>query len=370
MTMRPFTAVGCFALALLMSSALIAQSGLRTEWTPEDPTNELPPPVVYTQEEIPDPAEERARPPLGLGAMGGMGMGGPGGPGKPGFSAVGYFARPTTGLPQGEELALVRYQLAIGAPIYRNEGDMVLLSAGVRNSSFITDALLPDSQRAFPNELWNITTGLTYIHQWDNGWTSGVGVNVGSASDRPFHSLREVNLGMNLFLRTPGWNERDSWLFALIYAPTGNLTFPIPGVAYLWNPSDNLRVSIGLPFSVMWKPVEKLTLNLMYIPVTNVTARATYDLFPSVQVFGGFEWFQEAFFLADRVERRERFIGFEKRLVGGVTWTLGKYGAVEVNSGYAFDRYYGRGENQIGSLADEVDIASGAFLGASYRLVF
>ena len=103
-----------------------------------------------------------------------------------------------------------------------------------------------------------------------------------------------------------------------MYAPAGNLNFPIPGVAYLWNPSDSLRVSLGLPFSVMWRPIDDLTINLMYVPLTNVNARATYRMLPAVQVFGGFEWLQEAYFLADRTDRTDRFLGYEKRLLGGV----------------------------------------------------
>jgi hypothetical protein len=92
-----------------------------------------------------------------------------------------------------------------------------------------------------------------------------------------------------------------------MYSPVGNLNFPIPGVAYVWNPSDALHVSVGLPLSVVWRPVDDLTINLSYMPLTTVNARATYGLVDKVFVFGGFEWLQEAYLLADRENTQDRF---------------------------------------------------------------
>lgn len=306
--------------------------------------------------------EERAA----SGAFSGPGMGGGiGGPGMgaPGYRATWYPSRPVSS--SAADLGLVRQSISGAVPIWRQGGDTVLLSAGVRNTLFFTDAILPDSQRAFPDELWNINMGLMYIHKFDNGWSSGLSATFGSASDRPFHSIHEMNVGFFGFLQVPARNERDSWMFSLMYSPVGNLTFPIPGIAYSWKPSDDLQVNIGIPFSVMWKPLEDLTLTFSYIPITNVNARATYRLMNGVNVYGGFEWLNEAYFLADRAEQRERFLAFEKRLISGVRWDIWKHAALDVNAGYAFDRYYGESENQISNLRDRVDISPGAFVGAN-----
>ena len=130
--------------------------------------------------------------------------------------------------------------------MWRDGGDVLMLSAGVRNSMFFTDAILPDSHRPFPNELWNVHLGTNYMHKFDNGWSGMLGINFGSASDKPFHSINEMNVGFMSFLQIPVWNDRDAWRFSLMYSPVGNLNFPIPGVAYLWNPSDTLHASIGI----------------------------------------------------------------------------------------------------------------------------
>jgi len=300
------------------------------------------------------------------GAFGGSGpgggMGGPG-MGMPGYKATWYPSRPVSN--SAADLGLVRQNLSGAAPIWREGSDTVLLMAGVRNTLFSTDAILPDTQRPFPSELWNISMGLTYIRKFDNGWSGGLSTTFGSASDKPFHSIDEMNVSLFGFLQIPARNDRDSWLLSLVYSPVGNLTFPIPGIAYLWKPSDDLQVSIGLPFTVKWKPVEDLTLTFSYIPVTNINARATYRLRDGLEVYGGFEWLNEAYFLADRAVQKDRFLAFEKRLIGGFRWDIWKHAALDLNAGYAFDRYYGEGQNQFSNLRDQVNVSPGAFLGAS-----
>jgi hypothetical protein len=157
-------------------------------------------------------------------------------------------------------------------------------------------------------------------------------------------------------------------MFSLMYSPVGNVAFPIPGIAYSWEPSEDLRVNLGIPFTVKWTPVEDLELQFAYIPVTNVNARATYRVADGVKLYGGFQWLNEAYFLADRAERKERFLAFEKRLVAGLRWDIGTHLALDLNGGYAFDRFYGEGESQFSDLDDRVDIRPGAFLEAGLLL--
>jgi len=298
------------------------------------------------------------------GLSGGAGVGGPG-MGMPGYKATWYPSSPISNSPSQSDLGLVRQTLSGAYPIWREECDTVLLMAGVRNTLFSTNAILPDTQRPFPNELWNINAGLMYIHKFENGWSGGLKTTIGSASDKPFHSINEMNVSFFGFLQTAASNERDLWRFSLFYSPVGNVTFPIPGIAYIWKPSDDLNMSIGIPFSVKWVPVEDLTLTFSYIPVTNVSARATYRLMNGLDVYGGFEWLNEAYFLADRAVQQDRFLAFEKQLIGGIRWEIATHAVLDLNAGYAFDRYYGEGQNLFSNLQDQVDISPGAFIGAN-----
>lgn len=311
-------------------------------------------PASDTEPPAPAPVKDGR---AGAGAFGGPGMG------VPGYKATWYPSRSVSH--PAADLGFVRQNLSGAAPIWRDGGDTVLLTAGVRHTLFSTDATLPDTGRPFPGELWNISTGLTYIRKFENGWSGGLSTTLGSASDKPFHGIAEMNVSVFGFLQVPARNDRGSWLFSLMYSPVGNLTFPVPGLAYSWKPSDDLNVSLGLPFSVRWKPIEDLTLTFSYIPVTNVNARATYRLRDGLEVYGGFEWLNEAYFLADRADQRDRFLAFEKRLMSGLRWDVWKHAALDVNAGYAFDRYYGEGQNQFSDLRDQVTISPGAFLGAS-----
>jgi hypothetical protein len=336
-------------------------------FTPPPPSllEDAPPEIALPLSRKDEPAASEVE---GI-AMGGPGMGGPG-MGGPGYGATWYPTRPVSGSTPGEDFGLIQQNLSGGVPLWRDGGDALMLMAGVRNSMFFTDAILPDSHRPFPSDLWNVHLGTNYMHKFDNGWSGMLGINFGSASDKPFHSINEVNVGFMSFLQIPVRNDRDSWRLSLMYSPVGNFNFPIPMAAYLWNPSDAFHASIGFPPAVMWRPVEDLTISLSYMPLTTVNARATYRVVGKVFIYGGFESMQEAYLLADRENVGDRFMGFEKRLIGGLRWDVWRHAALDMNAGYAFNRYYGVGQNQIGNLHDQVNIAPGAFLSTNFNIRF
>ena len=203
---------------------------------PSEVTPPLPPPRNVTSPEsmppeiappVPGKDDAAANDSLGLGmgemgmGMGGMGMGGMGGMGMGrggvaglGYAATWYPSRPASGSAPEGEFGLVRQSLSFGEPVWRDGGNMVMLSASVRESMFFTDAVLPDFHRSFPDDLWNVSLGTMFLHKFDNGWSGGLGVNFGSASDQPFHSIHELNAGFMSFLQIPVWDARDAWRFA------------------------------------------------------------------------------------------------------------------------------------------------------------
>jgi hypothetical protein len=286
----------------------------------------------------------------------------------PGYSATWYPSRPVPG--QGVDLGLVRENLSLAAPLWRQDGNTLALSGGIHNTLIFTNAVLPNSGRPFPDDLWNVGLGFNFTHRFDNGWVVGAMTRVGSASDKPFDSIHEITLGLGAFLRIPVRDDRDSFLLGIAYSPVGNVSFPLPLVAYVWNPTDTLRINIGLPFAIWWRPFENFVINMSYTPLVNVSAHAIYRITRKLFLYGGFEWLNEAYLLADREDNRERFLGYEKRLIGGARWNVWSHGTVDVNTGYSFDRYYGMGQNSVGGLSDRVDIAPGVFLGLSFRCRF
>jgi hypothetical protein len=262
---------------------------------------------------------------------------------------------------QGTRLGYEEYDFGFSAPIYQDPANEWMFTGGVRGEAFQTHAILPDTLQPFPAELWNIHLGTAYRHQFDNGWIAGGGVSVGSASDKPFHSINEMTFGANAFLRVPV-GDRNAWLFSLAYSPTAQLAFPIPGVAFLWQPTDNFRANIGLPFLLWWRPCDDLTLQLSYMLLTNVHARATYRICGPVRAYIGYDWMNESYFLANRPDVQDRFFYYDQRLTAGVQVNVGKHIMLDFSSGYVFNRYYFEGRQLSDSNANRIDVGDGPFL--------
>ena len=349
------------AVVLLYAANLAAQI---VPDAPTPPANlaEAPPP-----ERTPAPRAERQDT---------ADFGGPGGSRGPGYTATWYPSRPVSasgdrgfgGLPAS--VGMVRQNLNAGVPLLISPPDLLVLNARVGHTLFQTDAVLPDTARPFPSQLWNVNLGLLYVRKLDDGWSAGGLFGFGSSSDRPFASARELNLTAMAFLTRPAFGGRDSWRFSLFYTSAGALDFPIPGVAYQWNPSERLSVGIGIPFSLNWRPTDDWTLTASYLPLTNVNARLARKITDAWSAYAAYEWLNESYFLAGRENRVDRFIGLEQRVSGGVTRELGDRFLADAHAGYAFDRRYGEGANLFGSLRDRVDVRGGAFLGASLRMRF
>jgi hypothetical protein len=290
------------------------------------------------------------------------GLGGFGGGGSPGYAATWYPTRPVKDQPT--ELGMVRQRLNVGLPLWRADDgrDMLLGTVRVGHALIDTDAVLPDSRRPVPAELWDLSLGGVYTHTFDNGWTGGAMLNVGSASDRPFAGLREMQVSGGGFLRVPAHRDGDFWNFALMYSPTGQLPFPVPGVSYQWQATDTLRLNLGVPFSLTWTPTDTLTVNLSYLPLTIITARATWRPAERVSLFAAFESGADGFFLAGRERRTDRFQLLEKRLLAGGRVSLIGHLTLDVSGGYAFDRSFGTGQNPLNSSTDRLLVEPGAFL--------
>ena len=268
---------------------------------------------------------------------------------------------------QAGHLGVIQQAASASTPLWHDDVDFVSLSVHARGESFFTHAILPDTGRAFPDELWSVRFGTAYSHRFDNGWTAGAGISVGSASDELFHSTREMEIGANAFFVIPQ-GEHNAWLFTLMYSPTSELAFPIPGVAYLWQPSDRLRVNVGLPFQLMYRPVDEWTLDFSYMLLRTVHARATYHLTPQIGLFTGYDWSNESYFLADRQDSNERFWSYDQRVSAGVQAKITPNFLLELSGGYVFDRFYFAGDNYSENNIDRVDVNPGAFVGIQGRV--
>ncbi len=267
---------------------------------------------------------------------------------------------------QGTELKIFEERVGLSFPIWQNASDELSFSGSVRYQDLDTGdtpAILPGAHVQLPGDLWEIKFGPTYRHKFENGWIAGLNVQVGSSSNRPFHSIDEVTVRATAFLRVPQ-GERNAWIFTLNYTNFSEYFsgFPVPGIDFLYSPNDDFTLVFGFPFTYLeWKPFEKLTLQMSYTPVRTVKAKVTYEVFRPLRVYAGFDWDDDWYLRANRTRTNDRLFYYEKRLTGGIRFDLRHVG-FEVSGGYAFDRFYFEAEKYSDRNNNRIDIHSGPFV--------
>ncbi|MBI3856964.1 MAG: hypothetical protein HY293_14855 [Planctomycetes bacterium] len=262
---------------------------------------------------------------------------------------------------QAADFALVEQEFSLHARVWGDEQDSVSFQGGLRFQDIRTGATLPDSGRPFPDELWAVNLGARYQHRFDGGQVLGGGVGVGSASDQPFESSRELVEHVLIFFHLPS-GEHESWHFFLGYSNNRDYanSVPIPGVEYLYRPSPDFRLMVGFPMeAVEWRPVEDLTLSLRTSFVHNVHATITCRLAEPLRVYAGFDWNSENYLLVDRADPKDRFHYEEKQAKAGLKVTLAEGLVLDVGGGTIFDRSYREKRKLLGGTSDRVDIDSG-----------
>jgi hypothetical protein len=264
---------------------------------------------------------------------------------------------------------MVRLEAATPIPILRDQDDLLVAGVRVRSLLFQTKAILPDTGRPFPRQLWDITTGFNYIRQFGDGVSAGLLARFGSDSDKPFHSLYELTPGLSGFVRFPAAVEPDYWQVSLTYYPTLISAYPLPGIVYEWNPDPDLRIGIGVPFSLFWRPHPLVNLDVSYLPLAQLTARLNFDPRPGFRAYAGYDWHTEGYFLTDRPNRSDLFFVEEMRVLGGVRYTAAGRVALDLSAGYGFDRRFGMGRNPLSLSYDRLRVGGGGF-GAASLLVF
>jgi hypothetical protein len=268
---------------------------------------------------------------------------------------------------QPTHFGLVDQDASVRFPFWQCDNDEISGTARVRWQAIHTGAILPNTGQPFPDDLWDVRFGAAYRHLFDNGWIAGGGFSFGSASNEPFHSVNELTVGVNAFLRIPS-GEHNAWLFSLSYSPTAELNFPIPGVAYMWVPSDQLRLNIGLPFTVWYRPIDDLTLDFSYMLLTTIHARATYRVCQPVRVYLGFDWSNESWFIVPRPDDKDRLFYYEKRLSVGAQTNLGRTFLFDVSTGWVFDRFYFEGQHYSDRHFNRVDVNDAPLLSFQAQL--
>jgi hypothetical protein len=261
---------------------------------------------------------------------------------------------------QSADYEQINESLSMTHPLWSDVRNSVSITSGVRNVLIDSDAVLPETGQIIPNELWSANLGLRYAHEFDNGWLGSGGLSVGSASDHPFASIREMNVGTNFMLRVPS-GESNAWIFSLMYSPLGELNFPIPGVAYSWNPSPEFHANIGIPFQINWRPTDDWQFQASYMLLRTIHVKSTYRFSHAISAFAAYDWSNESYILLDRPEENDRFFIYDQRVSMGLQLAVIDNWTSSLSAGYIFDRYFFEGTSFSSANGNQVDLGAGPF---------
>lgn len=202
-------------------------------------------------------------------------------------------------------------------------------------------------------------------------FTGGLTIGAGYAGDRPFGDANAWYYKATAVFGKK-INETDDVAILLDY--DGNRTFmpdvPIPGLIFRRKVSDTLLLAAGFPVSsIEWKPIDYLTLELVYTVVDRLDVRADYEFIDGWSVFGLFERRRDAFHI-DGLDagNHDRLIFEQRKLEAGLRWEPSEDIAGTLSVGYAFGQEFGVGfdSRDIDAIA-EIDDAPYVRLGFEAR---
>lgn len=272
-----------------------------------------------------------------------------------------YLERPVRS--QDADFSLLEEEFTVSGLVYQDEHEDLRLSAGVRHEGIRTGAVLPDSGLPFPDELWNVNLGASYRYLFESGLVLGGTVGVGSASDEPFHSSREMVESVTVFTKVPA-GERDSWFFAISYSNNREYAnaYPIPVVEYLYNPSADFHLMVGFPMEFLdWHFAPDWRFRVTYALIHNIHALLSHEVDDGIRAYVGYDWTTQGYLLVDRPDPKDRFFYEEMRAKGGFRFDLGAGWSLDLSGGYAFDRHYSQSQSGLRNSFDVVEIEGGLY---------
>ena len=278
------------------------------------------------------------------------------------YQVQGYSAEEVTA--QGKDFRMTEHRLFSLLPFSQSSQRDASAYFSLRAQDVGTAAVLPDTRESFPENLWDIRLGGQYRQQFADGWIGGVAVGLGSASDKPFASWAETLLDVNMFARIPT-EGHNAWLFFLNYSKTREFlpNVPLPGVGYWYEPSDQVRLVVGVPFAFLTlRPVKEIALSFSYFLVRSVRARVAYSPLRFLRLYGNFEWRNESYYRADRQDDKDRFFYYEKQISAGIEAFLNQHVSLDLSAGYAFDRFYFEGRTYADRDQNRVSVGNGPFV--------
>ena len=241
---------------------------------------------------------------------------------------------------QAATFSSLEQSLFLSVPVWQSDSDEITFQGSVRGNVIQTEAMMPTTGSPFPKNLTDVRFGPTYRHSFGNGWVTGINIQAGSASDKPFAKYDDSEFMASWFLRMPSGGS-NAWLFFLNYSNNRDFAnhIPIPGFGYSFGDNKWCRGLLGVPIvALTLLPKSKLNLSLTYLPLLNITSELGYDFIPPLRFFTEFKWSSEIYFRNDQPDKKRRLFLVDKRISAGLRIRPSRWAEIRLSGGWIFDR--------------------------------
>lgn len=247
-------------------------------------------------------------------------------------------------------------------PIVKRSSDTVSLNGRASLFDFSQPVPIPNTSVVFPDELYSVSGGASYLHKAGDRRQFGGNFSVGSASDKLFNSIHETEFQVTASAMIPS-GQRNAWLFLLNYSNNRNFlnNIPLPGLAYIWNePDHGFRAIIGFPFLYLsWRPDENWNARLSVTGTTNQRAEITRRIVGPLRAFLAYERSPLQWMPAGRADNSDRLIYDEKKTLLGLRSPITKVLSADLSGGRTFDRRMFEDHDAAHSDAPRATLANG-----------
>ena len=215
--------------------------------------------------------------------------------------------------------------------------DFTYLSTDLEDSTTFPDQFVDQS----------VSIGMTGIKlsEWEISWQVGLGY----AGTAPFgdgdayYGLATL-AGTRVLSREPGRFEA----LTILLDYDGNRSVfpdvPLPGFVYTKQVDEKLTLNLGFPFlGVTWKPIDKLTIDVLYAIPDFTQIRVGYDLTERLALFASLDSRTEAFHSNDLDNNLDRILFSQRRAELGIEYELWSQARFQIAGGYAFAQEFTQG---------------------------
>lgn len=226
--------------------------------------------------------------------------------------------------------------------VHKSTTDTWSVSQTVAEMDISKPITIPESGVVVPQSLWDIETGAGFRRKLSERKDVGVSGSIGSASDKPYHSIHETTLRLTGTYRIPS-REENAWIFFLSYSNNRHFAnnIPLPGFAYVvHSPKNGLDALVGFPFLAFNYRTKRANQRFSIFGPNNFSAESSYKVRGSLEAYGGFDWNERSWLRANRNDNAKRLFLEQKRWSFGFRFPIADKIRIDLGSGYEFNRRF------------------------------